>query len=211
MDFVARAGALMDKSHRITGILLVVIVVQLAVIFMVSNNNSHNQNEFRKLVRSLPVYVVPGSTADIYRPESSDTLVVAFTDFLTQSLNTYTFESYAGQYDEVKKFFTPEMLRFADPFFSKRIKTAQSLRASELFIPNRQTMKIVNQNENGENIRIATVRGSQQRIINGNVVQTQPVEFQLQFRPTNVTRANPFGLMVLSMRSRELGTGPNDQ
>ena len=209
MDFVARAGALMDKSHRISGILLVVIVVQLVIIFFSMSNNSANQAEHRRLLRTLPVYVVPGSTADIYRPESSDTLVVAFTDFLTQSLYTFTFESYGGQYDEVKKFFTPEMLRFADPFFSKRIKQSNSLRASELFIPNRQTMKITQETVNGQTLRIATVRGSQQRIINGNVVQIQPVEFVLRFRPTTVSRANPFGLMVLSMRTRELGTGGN--
>ncbi|MFZ2620101.1 MAG: hypothetical protein WAX89_04435 [Alphaproteobacteria bacterium] len=205
MDFIARAGSLLDKSHRIAGILLVIVAMQTAVILWQANNNSTISRHLTYMRETMPVYVVPGSTADIYRPESSDMLINAFVDFMTQSLYTYTYESYSGQYAEVKKFFTSEMLRFADGFFAKKISNAQQVRGSELFIPDRRTFKIENTQENGEDLRQVSVRGSVQQIINGSVVQTRPVEFSIKLRKVLVSRANPFGFMVLSLLTRELG------
>jgi hypothetical protein len=205
MDFIARAGAMLDKSHRIIGVLLVVVVLQFVAVFWLVSGNSQLSNHLTYMKDTMPVYVVPGSTAEIYRPETSETLVTAFVDFVTQSLYTYTYESYAGQYAEVKKFFTAEMLVFADDFFGRKIQNARQIQASELFIPNRQSMKIQKMVEDGQELKVATLRGSVQQIINGNVVQTRPVEFIVKLRKVLVTRANPFGFMVRSLLTREIG------
>ena len=205
MDFIGRAGSLVDNSHRVTGILLFLLVLCLIALMSLFSAYKGSQQKYIELVSAMPVYVVPGSSADVYRPESSETLVIAFVDFLTQSLYTYTYESLEGQYKEVKKFFTPEMLRFADPFFANAIKKANNLRASELFIPNRQSVRVDKQMVNGEELDIVVIRGVQQRIIKGSVVQTQPVEYTMQMRKSIITRSNPFGMMVLSMRTREIG------
>ncbi|MDD9920487.1 MAG: DUF2895 family protein [Alphaproteobacteria bacterium] len=205
MDFVARAGALIDKSHRIVGVLLVIIVLQSVLIMWIVSGNRNLANHLSSIRKTLPVYVVPGSTGAIYRPETGEMLINAFVDFLTQSLHTFTYESYQGQYEEVKKFFTPEMLRFADSFFGAKIRDSRNLKASEHFIPNRQTLRINTVQEGEEKIKIVTLRGSLQQIINGSVIQTRPVEFTLKLRHELVTKENPFGLMVLSFKTREIG------
>ena len=204
LDFVARAGALLDKSHRITGVLLTIVIFQLLVILWLVSSNGKMVAFVSNMRASLPVYVVPGSTAQIYRPESSDTLLVAFIDFITQSLYTFTYESYQGQYDEVKKFFTPEMLRFADDFFLKKIEDSKQIRASELFIPNRQSMQIERYIVGGEQLTDVKIRGSIQQIVNANVIQTRPVEFTLTLTSVLNSRANPFGFMVRKLLLKEL-------
>ncbi len=204
MDFIARAGRMLDKSHKMTGILLVVVVVQMVGLLWMFNSNSALSRQIVFMRETMPVYVVPGSTASIYRPEQGDTLAVAFTDFITQSLYTYTYQNYREQYQEVKKLFTPQMLRFADGFFGKKIENARNIKASEHFIPNRQSMSINKIEENGEEFVSVNLQGSLQQIINGSVVQTKPIAFNLRLKETLITRANPFGLQVASLRTREI-------
>ncbi len=204
MEFIARAGALIDRSHRIVGVLLVIVILQTFIIISQHYNNQGSENRIARLERTFPVYVVPGSIAGIFRPESSDNLTIAFTDFIIQSLHTYTYESYESQYLSVKQFFTAQMLRYADTSFGKRIKDAQSIRMSEIFIPNRQTLRLSEGIEDGEKLVVAMLRGSVQKIISGNVVETSPVEITLKMRRVLTTKVNPFGLTVHRFKVKEI-------
>ena len=107
MDFIARAGTIMDRSHRLAGVLLILLVAETIMLVNVLNTNKALNLQYDKLREKLYVYVVPGSLAGVYSPKQADMLVDAFTTLISQSLNTYTYENLAKQYAEVKQFFSP--------------------------------------------------------------------------------------------------------
>ena len=200
-DFISRAGSAMEKATRLAGFLLIIVVLQFVALFVLFNKNQQLGDQIYRLSNVRPVYVVPGSTADTYRPTSDDMLVRTFTDFMLQSMNTYTYESIEDQLNEVRRFFTPKMLRDSSDYFKTLASQASTTRESQLFIPNFQTFSIEKTRINGQGAREVTIRGSVQKILGGAPVETIPVEIVLVMQNVLITKSNPFGYMLHSMRT----------
>lgn len=196
MDFVSRAGSFIDRAHRVSGVLLLIVIVQSLIIINMWNSNSNMAHQLRMMSDRLPVYVVPGATRGIYSPTEDDLLIKAFVDQVTQSFKTFTYETLAAQYQEMKQFFTPAMLADADAYFSKMLRDAQADRRSSLFIPDQQSMQVDKFTENGVDMRTVKIRGSQQTIIAGSVVESLPIEITLKLQKTIISKGNPFGFQL---------------
>ncbi|PIZ30674.1 MAG: hypothetical protein COY40_04155 [Alphaproteobacteria bacterium CG_4_10_14_0_8_um_filter_53_9] len=204
MDFIARAGAVVDRAHRTAGVLLILVVVLTAVVITQWLKNAELNKQITMFATRMPVYVVPGSTRGIYSPTEDDLLIRAFVDQITQSFNTFTYENLSGQYNEMRSFFTPEMLTFSQTYFEKLIKDSQADRRSSLFIPDHQTLKVEKTMENGREIRNVTLRGSLQTILAGSVVESVPVETNLKLGKVVISKANPFGFLLASYQAKRI-------
>lgn len=204
MDFVARAGSFIDRAHRIAGVLLLIVIVQSLIIINMWVGNREMSEQIRYLSVRLPVYVVPGATRGIYSPTEDDLLIKAFVDQVTQSFKTFTYETLANQYQEMKQFFTPQMLVSAEGYFGKALRDSQADRRSSLFIPDHQSMRVEKGNENGLETRTVTIRGSLQTIIAGSVVESLPIEITLKLQKSIISKANPFGFQLSEYRERAL-------
>lgn len=202
MDFVARAGSFIDRAHRVAGILLLIVIVQSLIIINQYIRNGEMADQLRYISARMPVYVVPGATRGIYSPTEDDMLIQAFVDQVTQSFKTFTYETLAAQYQEMKQFFTPQMLVSAEGYFSKMLRDSQADRRSSLFIPDRQSTKVQKETENGLDIRYVTMRGSLQTIIAGSVVESLPLEITLKLQKSIISKANPFGFQLAEYRER---------
>lgn len=204
MDFVARAGAFIDRAHRIAGVLLLILIVQSLVMVNMWISNRDMADQLRYIAVRMPVYVVPGATRGIYSPTEDDLLIKAFVDQVTQSFKTFTYETLAGQYEEMRQFFTPQMLIDAEAYFSKTLRDAQADRRSSLFIPDSRSMKVEKGSENGVETRTVTIRGSLQTIIAGSVVESLPIEITLKLQKSIISKANPFGFQLSFYAERSL-------
>lgn len=204
MDFVSRAGAFIDRAHRITGILLLIVILQSLIIINQWIRNGEMADQMRYLSVRMPVYVVPGATRGIYSPTEDDLLINAFVDQVSQSFKTFTYETLANQYQEMKQFFTPQMLVDADAYFTKTLRDAQTDRRSSLFIPDRQSLKIEKTKENGVEMRNITIRGSLQTVIAGSVVESLPIEIAMKLQKAIISKSNPFGFMLAYYTERAL-------
>ncbi len=202
MNFVARAGAVVDRAHRVAGLLLVVVVVQSGMIITQWYTNSNLSTQLTRMAQQMPVYVIPGSTRGIYSPTEDDLLINAFVDQVTQNFNTFTYETLAKQYEEMKLFFTPQMLTFSQDYFAKLIRDSQADRRSQLFIPDHTSMKVERSMENGREVRNVTVRGSLQTILAGSVVESVPIEIMLKLEKVVISRTNPFGFQLGSYSAK---------
>lgn len=208
MDFVARAGAFVDRAHRVAGVLLLIVIVQSLIILFMARNNSEMSEQLRYIAVRMPVYVVPGATRGIYSPTEDDMLVKAFTDQVVQSFKTFTYETLANQYQEMKQFFTPQMLVSAETYFAKTLRDSQADRRSSLFIPDQQSMKVEKDTENGIEVRLVTLNGSLQTIIAGSVVESLPLEIRLKLQKSIISKGNPFGFQLAAYSERSLATNP---
>ncbi|MFZ2586559.1 MAG: hypothetical protein WAZ18_00315 [Alphaproteobacteria bacterium] len=202
MDFVARAGSFIDRAHRMAGVLLLIVILQSLIIINQWNNNNDMAEQLRYVAVRMPVYVVPGATRGIYSPTEDDLLIKAFVDQVTQSFKTFTYETLPNQYQEMKQFFTPQMLVSAEGYFSKALRDSQADRRSSLFIPDHQSMKVEKGTENGLEVRGVTIRGSLQTVIAGSVVESLPIEIVLKIQKSMISKANPFGFQLAEYRER---------
>lgn len=204
MDFVARAGSFIDRAHRIAGVLLLIVILQSLIIINQYIRNGEMAEQLRYIAVRMPVYVVPGATRGIYSPTEDDLLIKAFVDQVTQSFKTFTYETLANQYEEMRQFFTPQMLVSAETYFSKALRDSQADRRSSLFIPDHQSMKVEKANEGGLETRIVTIKGSLQTIIAGSVVESLPIEIALKLQKSIISKGNPFGFQLAEYRERAL-------
>ena len=194
----------MDKSHRITGVLLVLVILQTLMVVYLVKHNAFMDKLLARAEQTYPIYVVPGALPDVYRPDTRSILATSFTDFLTQSLYTFTYESYPRQYEEVKRFFSPQFLRYADNNYQKRIAQARTLKASEVFVMDRQSLKAEEWREPDAKGLVVTVNGTIQRVVNGSLVEAAPVSMKIRLKSVLVSKANPFGFTVMSLNSNEI-------
>jgi hypothetical protein len=207
MDFIARAGNVLDRSHRLAGVLLVIVVVETLLLMNVMDNNKALNLQYDRLREKLYVYVVPGSLAGVYSPKQDDMLVEAFTTLISQSLNTYTYENLTKQYSEVKQFFSPSMLVSADKYFGEKIKIARLDTRSSLFVPNKDQTKVeVIRDARGSDTgdKRIIMEGQLYHILTGNPVEALPVRITMALSKVNVTRSNPFGFMLKSYTEEEI-------
>lgn len=205
MDFIARAGSLLNQAHRLAGFCLILFIIAAVALIMVVRENTTLAREIRIMKSTLPVYVVPGSQTGVYSPTQDDLLINAFTDLVTQSLNTYTYETLANQYEETRQFFSSEMLAFSKDYFEKLIRDSSQDRRSALFVPDRRSLRVERRVQNGIDLRFVTIRGNLQQILAGSVVETIPLEINLTLRKTTVSKVNPFGFMLSKYVTRQLG------
>lgn len=210
MDFIARAGGLVQKSNRIAGLLLIVLIVQGFFTFNVIQENGRIKSEMLKMTRDQKVYVVPGSTAGIYAPRKLDVLLHAFVDHISQSMKTFTYASLEGQYLEIRKFFTSKMLEPADNYYRTVIDTARQDERSSLFIPQRNTLKVEkvpHPQREGQfltGVHKITLVGLNQYSLGGSVIEAAPVRVIMEVEETNISANNPFGFKVRAYSEEEL-------
>lgn len=203
-DFVARAGSVIDRAHRVAGLMLIIVLVQSVMLVTMWVRNGELSATIERLATRLPVYVIPGSTRGIYSPTEDDLLIDAFVETVVQSFNTFTYETLQRQYAEMRQFFTPEMLTFSQTYFEKLIRDSQADRRSQLLIPDRQSMRVEKGMDSGVEARQVTIRGSLQTIIAGSVVESVPVEMSLRLRKTIISKTNPFGFLLASYSARRV-------
>lgn len=207
MDFVARAGAIIDRAHRIAGILLIcVVVLGLLSMCQISKNASLNAQLMARRV-SLPVIVVPGATSGLYSPTEDDRLIQMFTSLITQSINTFTPENMARQYELAKTFFDPALLTDSATYFERKVRDATSDKRSSMFVPDDPSMRdlqVRKYEENGIQKREVTLTGQLHTIIAGTVAETVPVQITLKMQKGVVSPNNPYGLILTAYRETEL-------
>ncbi len=204
MNFIARAGGIIDQSHRLAGILLIIIICETFLIMSMGSKISNLSDKVDRLTYRREVYVVPGSAANFYTPTQDTMLLEDFTDHIVQSLNTFTYENVEEQYKEVRLFFTSRMLAYTDAHFKKQIKHTRSLQRSALFVPDRQSLKTEDITEKGKKLKSVTIRGSFNEILGGSVVSVYPKQINLKLRKVMVTATNPFGFQLESYIEKQI-------
>ena len=209
MEFIARAGTFIDRSHRVAGFFLLVSVVLTFAVVAVSGSNADLTKEIERLSKTRQVYVVPGSQAGFYAPTKPEMLLQNFGEYIIQSLNTYTHNNLDDQFAEVQKFFTPTMLLDARPFYEARIRDAQQDEHSSLFIPKRNTLEISKtEPPKGADKNFTyykyVIEGRRQDIIGAQVVSAQPIKIVLIVRQAGVSKSNPWGFMLARYREEPI-------
>jgi len=206
-DFVARAGSVIDRAHRMAGVLLIIVIVQSVMLITMWARNGSLSATIDHLATRLPVYVIPGSTRGIYSPTEDDLLINAFADTVTQSFNTFTYETLSKQYEEMRQFFTPEMLTFSQSYFEKLMSDTKVDRRSQLFVPDRRSLVVQKGMDNGVEARSVSLRGSLQTIVAGSVVESVPLEINMRLRKVIISKTNPFGFLLAGYNVRRLQPG----
>lgn len=206
MDFIARAGSLIDRGHRIIGILLVIIIVQLVWIKFERDHNSYLQSEIDYMNRTHSIYVVPNSQAAVYKPASGKLLLSTFVDYITQSLMTYTPATFGLQYKSIKPFLSPKVLEKSRYFYEREIKKSRIERISSMFVVDKRSTELSEFKEIGKsNDQYGpkkyeiNVKGKRHIIVGGQVLEATDMNFRLQLQETTVSKVNPFGFMVTAI------------
>ena len=205
MEFIARAGTFIDRSHRVAGFFLIVAVVLTFAIMKISGSNAKLSSEIKKLSQTRQVYVVPGSQAGFYAPTKPEMLLQNFGQYIIQSLNTYTHTNLQNQFAEVQQFFTPTMLLDARPFYKSRIQDARQDEHSSLFIPERDSLKIKEVDPpKGADKNFTyfkyTVEGNRKDVIGAQVVSARPIRIHLIVRQQGISKSNPWGFILARYR-----------
>lgn len=208
MDFIARAGAMIDRAHRVAGFFLIACAVLAMVVFMQARENSSLASELRRVSAEMPVYVVPGSPVGIYTPTGPEMLLTNFAEFVVQNLNTYTYANLQKQYEELQRFLTPAMLTYANEYYQNRIAVVRQDEHSALFITERGTLRIEpvaspQGAERGTYYKVS-ISGQRHNILGGTVVATQPLRVSLIMRQASVSKTNPWGFMLAGYEEEQV-------
>lgn len=205
-DFVARAGAIIDRAHRIAGVLLICVVVLGSIsTCQLTRNAALNAQLMDARVR-LPVIVVPGATTGLYSPTEDDRLTYMFTDLITQLFNSFTSLTFVKQYEEAKKFFDATLLVDSAPYFEKKVRDSQADKRASLFVPDRTSYKVKKYVKNGIEMRDVSMTGQINTIIGGVVAESVWVRLDMTLRKDTVSPANPYGLVLVSYHETPLET-----
>lgn len=205
MDFVARAGAIIDRAHRVAGILLICVIVLglVAGCEFAANRNLQTQLDERRL--KYPVIVVPDATTGVYSPKEEDRLIFLFTDFVTQSLNSYTPETAGKLYTGLRPYLGPALLTDSEPYFLRKIRDITSDRRSSFFVPDRsQPPNVVKRNVNGQEFRDVTINGQINSIVGGTTAESIPLEITMTFQKVFASPLNPYGFNLTAYHERTL-------
>lgn len=210
MDFIAKAGNKLQNINRVTGILLVFLLIQAFFTLSVMQENGRLKSEKLSLSRDQKIYVIPGSMAGVYSPRKMDVLLHAFADHVSQSLKTYTPSSFKPQYLEIRKFFTAKMLSDADTDFAALSNRVSQDSQSSLFIPQRNTLtveKVPHPKRKDaflKGVYRVSLIGSNQYSLGGSVIEAAPNKVTMEVQEANISESNPFGYKVRSYSDREL-------
>lgn len=204
MDFVARAGAIVDRAHRVAGVLLICVVVLGVVAGCQWTKNAALNIALDEKRMRLPVIVVPGATTGLYSPTEDDRLTFMFTDLVTQLFNSFTSLTFARQYEEAKKYFDATLLVDSAPYFEKKVRDAQADRRASLFVPDRTSYQVRKYTKNGSEMRDVSMNGQINTIIGGVVAESVWVKLEMTLQKGTVSPANPYGLLLVSYHETPL-------
>ena len=209
MEFIARAGNMMERSHRVAGLFLIISVVLMITVVTLARQTASLSAQVTRLSNERQVYVVPGSQAGFYSPTKPEMLLTNFAEYVVQSLNTYTHVNLAKQYQEVQGFFTPKMLLRADAYYNQRIRDARQDEHSALFIIDRTSIHVQKadtppEGSPDENYYEVTMRGSRQNVIGGNVIAKTNLEIKMLMQQSFVSKENPWGFRVARYEERAI-------
>jgi hypothetical protein len=205
MDFIARASGVLERSQRLTGVLLIICVVEAVVLVTYFSGNRDLNELYRQLREESKVYVVPGASAGLYAPTRRDFLLQQASVFITQSFNTFTAEQLQGQYLEAKKFFSPNMIAASEKYFEDLINKTFQDRRSALFMPNMATYRVNEELTNtGKKVQKVVVFGTVQYIIDKRVLETEIMRIEMRMAKAPITQTNSFGYILESYKARPL-------
>jgi hypothetical protein len=209
MEFIARAGSFIDRSHRVAGFFLIISVVLGFTAMSLAKSNATLASEVERISRTSQVYVVPGSQAGFYAPTQPEMLLQNFGEYVIQSLNTYTYANLETQFQEVQKFFTPEMLLNAKPFYQARISDARQDEHSSLLVTERNTLNIkaIPTPDGGLrdlNYYEYSIEGRRQDIIGAQVIASRNIRIFLTVRQSSISKSNPWGFVLSKYREESL-------
>lgn len=205
MDFIARAGSMLDRAHRIAGLLLVICVIEGVAILHFMNVNGELNRQFQNIREELKVYVVPGSKADIYSPTNMNILMETFVDHVSQSLKTFTYETFESQQEEINRFFVPELRSKWKKQVSKLASSIEADERSSLFVPRKDTLKFKKANKriSGKVVYDASIEGDVSYFVGGSLVETFPIIINLVLQRENLSKSNPFGFVLVKYNEKE--------
>ncbi|MAI08013.1 MAG: hypothetical protein CMF61_03550 [Magnetococcales bacterium] len=206
MDFIARAGSVVDKWQRIAGVLLMLLIIVFFWTYQVISENRRLNAQYEKLRAQAQVYVVPGSVAGFYTPANSEIMLKELSYLIVNSLNNYTYQNLENQYREIQQFFNDDMLAVAQSYFKDLIQKAFQDERSSKFIPDQTAFKI--EGDTGPSGRgktqTVTIEGTRQYIIAGTVVEAIPMRYKMEFKQRYISKSNPFGFELVSYNETEL-------
>ena len=206
MDFIARAGSVVDKWQRIAGLLLVLLIITFFWTYQVISENRSLNAQYERLRAQAQVYVVPGSVAGFYTPANSDVMLKELSYLIVNSLNNYTYQNLENQYREIQGFFNDDMLAVAQSHFKELISVAYQDERSAKFIPDQTAFRI--EGDTGPSGRgkkqTVIIEGTRQYIMAGTVVEAEPIRFTMEFKQRFISKANPFGFELLSYDEKVL-------
>jgi len=206
VEAIARAGALLDRGHRIIGLLIIIIIVQLVWVQSIREEKQILQEQIAYQNMTQSIYVVPNSQAGTYKPAEGKLLMSTFVDYLTQSLLTYTPATFESQYEGIREFLSPRMLERADTFYKREVQKSKRERISSLFITDRASTELDEFMElSGKTTKYGqksygiTVKGMRSIVVGGRVIEEKEMSIKLQLQETTVSKTNPFGFIVTKM------------
>lgn len=197
MDFVARAGAIIDRAHRVAGILLLCVFVLGFIASCQVMKNIQLEKDLNDHRMSYPVIVVPDATTGVYSPTEEDRLIYLFADFVTQSLNSYTPANISQLYAGLRPFMGPALQTDSQPYFERKVRDSVSDRRSSFFVPDRtQLPSVKKRRENGVEFRDVSVKGQISTIVGGTLAEGSPMEIQMTFQKAFASPVNPYGFLL---------------
>ena len=205
MDFVARAGAIIDRAHRVAGILLICVVVLCLVAMCQLSSNNTLQRQLSSQRLAYPVIVVPNATTGLYSPTEEDRLIFLFADFVTQSLNTYTVVNMASLYAGLRPFMGPSLLTDSEPYFQKKIRDGNADKRSSFFIPDRaRALTVTKRKVNDQEFRDVTIYGQLNAIIGGVTAESVPMQMDMTFLKVFSSPKNPYGFLLTAYHEKPM-------
>ncbi len=200
MNFIARAGGMLDSAWRLAGILLILLVVVFVLLLNSMEKNSQLNTQLESIRNKMNVYVVPGGEGGVYAPNKAELLLQTFSDYITQSLLTYTHYNLANQYSEVRQFLAPQLESRMAPKFRELVQRSSADQRSAIFIQDRTKLTFKSLSETNGRGRLFEVRvfGEQRYLIAGREVAKEPLQVTMRLRQQAPSKTNPFGFMVES-------------
>ena len=212
-NFIARAGSIIDRAHRVTGFFMVLSFVFGAGLLLMARDNARLSSQIDELAQRMPVFVVPGSQAGVYSPSRSDMLMLDFMEFVAQSLNTYNAQSLEGQYKEVSKFFTERMQQEASTYFQNKIFTATQDGQASMMVIDRDSVVIKPTDPpyagvKGKDYYLVSFKALRQSMIGLKVVSAEKLQINLVMERKYVSKDNPWGFLLARYEEKKVEDGP---
>lgn len=203
MSFIARAGSLIDRGHRIIGILFIITVVQLLWIYTIYGEQANLRARLDIQNNTQSIYVVPNSQSGLYNPAESKLLLSTFIDYFVQNYSTYTPANIASQYKSIRPFLSSKIRPKADKKAMIDEHKAKTDEISSIFVVDKTSEQLDNYKEiksknNRYNNRTfaITIKGLKSFVVGGKVLSSKVITYDINVRETKATEANPFGFII---------------
>ncbi|RYE61199.1 MAG: hypothetical protein EOP20_00330 [Hyphomicrobiales bacterium] len=201
---------MIDRAHRVAGILLICVLVLGLVAGCQLAENTNLQREANAARIRYPVIVVPEATTGVYSPTEEDRLIFLFTDFVTQSLLSFTPVNMRDLYANLRPYMGPALLTDSEPHFQKKIRDALSDRRSSFFIPDRaRNLDVTKQTINGAEIRNVSIYGQLSTFVGGTTAESIPVKISMTLQKVFASPANKYGFLLTAYHEEPL-VNPNE-